>query len=259
MDLDSLLRHWQDQHEAPVEGWDLSELDGRRRTEEPPWSYDALAVSALSGARDVLDLGTGGGEVLLRLADRLPGGLPPGTVATEGWPPNLPLARQALGGVGVPVVDYDAAHEPALPFPDHHFDVVLSRHEAYDAGEVFRVLRPGGRFLTQQVDGRDAEQLHALFGSTGGYPDVTLDRFGPEARAAGFEVLAAQEWCGEVAFADVAALVRYLAHAPWEAPEDFTVPAYADRLVALHLAARVDPRRLVFDSRRFYLALRRPA
>ena len=51
-----------------------------------------------------------------------------------------------------------------MPFEDSRFDVVLNRHELDDPAEVFRVLRPGGVFLTQQVDGRDSEETHALFG-----------------------------------------------------------------------------------------------
>ena len=42
-----------------------------------------------------------------------------------------------------------------MPFADGRFEVVLNRHEAYDAAEVRRVLSHGDRFLTQQVDGRD--------------------------------------------------------------------------------------------------------
>ena len=245
----ALLDYWRSAYQAPVDGWDFSDLD----VEEPstPWSYERLARESLPGAGAALDLGTGGGEVLLSLADALP----PDTVATEGWPPNLPVAQRALGPHGIDVVAYDAeGPDPGLPFPDGRFDVVLDRHEAYLATEVHRVLRPGGRFLTQQVDGRDFEELQNLFGGHTRYAHITLENLRAELLAAGFEVLASDEWRGRGRFPDVETLVRYVARVPWEVPEDFGVDRYADRLLELHKAGA----ELTFTQRRFYLLAQRP-
>jgi SAM-dependent methyltransferase len=248
---EDLLTTWRAEHESPVEGWSFVELEGRMRTEDPPWSYDALARAALAGAASALDMGTGGGEVLASLADALPAD----TVATEGWPPNLPVARAALAPYRIEVVPYDAEQDAAMPFPDERFDVVLNRHEAYDATQVLRVLRPGGRLVTQQVDGRDLEEVQRLFGGRTAYGHVTLDRFRTDAERAGLVVEAAGEWRGEMRFADVAALVRYVAYVPWEVPEDFTVDRYAEALLRLHHTGRP----LAFTQRRFHLVARRPA
>ncbi|MGZ5418012.1 MAG: methyltransferase domain-containing protein [Nocardioides sp.] len=247
---DWLLDLWRAEHERPVEGWDFSELGDRLVTEEPPWSYDALARAALAGARSALDLGTGGGEVLAALADALPAD----TVATEGWPANLSVATRNLAAHGVDVVAYDSEADPVMPFPDERFDVVLDRHESYDAAEVLRLLRPGGVFLTQQVDGRDFEETQAIFGGTTGYPYITLANLRDEAERAGFVVEAAEEWRCAARFADVATLVRYFAFVPWEVPEDFSVERYAEQLLDLHRSGRP----LVFTQRRFYLRARRP-
>jgi len=76
--------------------------------------------------------------------------------ATEAYEPNVALARERLGPLGVTVLPYrsdDLVGGP-LPFDDASLDVVLDRHESYGACEVARVLAPRGRFLTQQVDGR---------------------------------------------------------------------------------------------------------
>lgn len=249
-DDETLLAGWREAHQRPVVGWDFAELGDRYTEQQPPWSYDDLAAGVLAGALSALDLGTGGGEVLRRLADALPSD----TVATEGWPPNVPVATAGLEPLGIAVVPYDAESDPRLPFDDARFDAVLARHEAYDAREVHRVLAPGGRFLTQQVDGRDFEETQAIFGGTTAYPHVTLGNLRREAGAAGFEVVDAQEWEGRARFADVATLVRYFAHVPWEVPEDFSVDRYAAALLGLHRSGR----ELVFTQRRFYLSLRRP-
>lgn len=245
---EALIARWSALWSAPAEGWDFSEFEGRIVEEEPPWSYDALVRQALATARSALDLGTGGGEFLLGLGEALADDMH----ATEGWPPNVPIARAALEPRGIPVAEYDAERGGALPYPDQRFDVVISRHEAYEAREVARVLRPGGTFLTQQVDGRNLEDLSAVFDAGPSYPDVTLDVLRREAEQAGLVVQRAEEWTGVIRFADVDTLVSYLRLMPWQLPADFTVERYADRLLALEAAD--EP--VAFTEGRFLLVCR---
>lgn len=248
--MDDDVDRWRALWAEPVTGWDFGRFGDRLVGAEPPWAYDELAREVLREAHAVVDLGTGGGEVLLGLADALP----PDTTATEGWAPNQPVASAALAPFGIEVVAYDAEVEPRMPFPDARFDVVLDRHEAYDAREVARVLRPTGAFLTQQVDGRDLADLDAVFGTPPSYPTVTLAAFRAEAEAAGLVVELAEEWSGDLRFADVDTLVSYLAMVPWQAPDDFTVDEHADALRGL--ARSQSP--LMFTQRRFVLRARRP-
>ena len=247
----ALLDQWRAAHAAPVRGYDLSELDDRIVEDDPePWSYQNLARTVLGGAEAVLDLGTGGGEILLDLLSALPAD----TVATEGWAPNLPVATATLATPCIPVVAYDAAVDDALPFISGRFDVVLARHAAYVASEVYRVLRPGGRFLTEQVDGRDLEEIDAVLGGRPAHRGIRLDALRAEALAAGFQLIADEESTGQRTFSDVTALVRYLAFEPWQVPEDFTVDRYARQLLALHH----DGRPLTFTRARFCLIAIRP-
>lgn len=246
----ALIDEWRAAHTAPVRGWDLSELDGRLVRDHEPWSYESLARSVLEGADSALDLGTGGGEVLLDLL----GALPADTIATEGWPPNLPVATANLGPHGIPVLAYDAESDHVLPFISGRFQAVLARHEAYDVREVYRVLRPGGRFLTQQVDGRDFEQTQQLFGGHTAHGHITVDNLRAEAQDAGFQVIADEEWSGTATFTDVGALVRYFAFVPCEVPGDFSVDRYAEQLLELHHSGRP----LSFTQRRFCLVCVRP-
>jgi SAM-dependent methyltransferase len=244
---DDVLEQWRTRYAEPTSGWDFSTIDAVVDG-EPPWSYDALARQALAGAGSALDLGTGGGELLLTLRDALPAD----TVATEGWPPNVPVAREALAPHGIEVVTYDSETDARMPFDDARFDVVLDRHESYVAAEVFRVLAPGGVFLTQQVDGRDFEESHRLFGGSTGYPHITIQHLRAEAEAAGFVVERAEEWAGTMRFADVGAFVSYVRIVPWQVPDDFSVDRYADVLL------RLTPDDLVFTQRRFVMVCRRP-
>jgi SAM-dependent methyltransferase len=104
-----------------------------------------MAAAHLRGARDVLDVGTGEGQ-LARLAVRGGAGRVVGVDPT--WA-QVEVARQRAGGPS-----YVRAGGDALPFGDGTFDAVLAclvfEHvREVDAAllEVGRVLRAGGRFL----------------------------------------------------------------------------------------------------------------
>lgn len=251
-----LLGHWRREQGAQPTGWDFSALDGRMSTDPTPWDLDAEYRLALADVRHVLDMGTGGGEHLLRFADALP----TDTMATEGWPPNVPIARQALNGRGIAVVEFSAPDDEPnsvpMPFPDARFDLVLNRHESYSAREVARVLAPGGVFLTQQVGSGELTELHRLIGVEPSTDEVTLQRFREEVEDAGLVIERSDEFDGWYRFADVAALIAYLNCVPWEVPADFSVDRYAHALLSLHEQAGGGP--LLLEMRRFWLRARRP-
>jgi SAM-dependent methyltransferase len=142
-DADLLIR---EAEALPIRGWDFSPLGPRWKRGDPPWDLRAMIRAHLRDDSTFVDLGTGGGELLSSIAP-----LPTRTVATEGYPPNLPVARARLGPLGVQVVPIRSPDR--IPLPDRFATLVLSRHEEFDAREIFRVLRPGGTFLTQQVGG----------------------------------------------------------------------------------------------------------
>ena len=105
-----------------------------------------LAAEHLGGARSVLDVGTGEGQ-LARLASRA------GPVdLVVGVDPTVAQVTEARRRAGGPA--YARATAGALPFPDGRFDaaiacLVFEHVDQADAAlaEVARVLRPGGRFL----------------------------------------------------------------------------------------------------------------
>lgn len=255
---DALLTAWRAQERGQPEGWDFSALEGRMVEDPVPWDLDRTYREVLTGTRTALDLGTGGGEHLLRFD----GHLPDDTFATEGWAPNVAVARRLLAPHSIEVVHWahDRDREPPtpMPFPDARFEVVLSRHEAYDAREIYRVLRSGGHFVTQQVDGSELGEIHRALGLLPRYPEIDLARLAQEAAQAGFEVLDADEHVGFYRFADVAALIAYLQRVPWDAPDDFSVDEYADELLALHDDTIGAGRPLQATKIRFWLHLRKP-
>ena len=63
----------------------------------------------------------------------------PSTIyATEGYAPNVPIARKKLEPLGVIVVE--VTDDTALPFQDGQFDLIVDQHESYAASEVKKIL-----------------------------------------------------------------------------------------------------------------------
>lgn len=155
MTFDELKRIYESVGE--ITGWDWSRT--RTRIAPVPWEYGEVVRRYLRPDARVLDVGTGGGEVFLGLAPCFGKGvgtdISPQMIATARDNPPAELAQKVSFGV-MP------AHD--LRFPNRSFDVVLARHAPVDAGEVHRVLRPGGVFVTQQVGSRNTANIHEVFG-----------------------------------------------------------------------------------------------
>ncbi len=237
---------------APITGWDFSWLDGRATEQRPSWGYSRLLAERVAGAAAVLDVQTGGGEVLAGA-----GPLPPRTAATESWPPNLAVAARRLGPLGVQVVG--AADEADLPFADASFDLVSSRHPVVTRwDEIARVLRPGGILLTQQVGaGTMAELSTFVDGPRPARYDRDPGRAQAAATDAGLEVTRFEAESLPTVFSDIGAVVYYLRLVVWVVP-GFSVERHRDRLLALHERIERDGA-FVAHAKRFLLEARKPA
>ena len=198
----------------PITGWEFAWLDGRAVGSDPSWSYPELARPLLRHAGSLLDLDTGGGELLVELAP-----LPAHTVAVEGWAPNVPVARDRLTPFGVSVVT-------ELPGGEDEFDVVLSRHGRLPAEDIARLLRPGGTLLSQQVGSDDLRDLNAELGAPPPYATKWTAKEAVAAlEAAGLTVTEVREERPALTFHDIGALVYQLRAVPWQI-RDFTPQRY---------------------------------
>jgi SAM-dependent methyltransferase len=223
---------------APTEGWDLARFGSRLTGAPPPWSFRETVAAQATGVAAMLDMGTGGGEQLASCQR-----LAPLTVATESWPPNVTVAARRLSPLGVFVVQAEGAPDNLdqtpdelggrLPFRDASFDLVVNRHESFNAREVARVLTGGGVFLTQQA-GEDRGDLHALLRLDRPKPPrLTLALAARQVLAAGLRLEASGEAVVAQTFADVGALGWYLRQVAWAVP-GFDVEVERDRLRAVH-------------------------
>jgi Methyltransferase domain len=197
------------------EGWDFSWITGtgRMNSELLSWSYGSMAIPLMQKANTLLDMGTGGGELLSMLRP-----FPGKVIATEGYLPNLAIARERLEPLGVEVVE--VTDDERLPFARAQFDLILNKHESYAPHEVRRIIADHGIFLTQQVGGLDCIQINDILGVT---PEQNTAEWNLESaiqqlEANQFRVVAAMEEFPVQRFYDIGALVYYLRAIPWQLP-----------------------------------------
>ena len=240
---------------ASFSGWDFSWLGPAPKVGRLPWSYRREVARRAALSDTMLDMGTGGGEWLSRLAPR-----PRRTVATEAWPPNVPVAAGLLRPLGVAVIQDEGAPDNMaedgpdrgrLPLRDGAFGLVANRHEAFQAAEVARVLAPGGIFITQQVDFHGYDDLYQIVGlDVPEQPESWLPLAVQQVRDAGLTVDAAVRGAERHELRDVGALVYYLRVVSWAIPE-YSLDACRGALRAAHDRPEIWP--VPFHQRHFLL------
>lgn len=213
---------------AGFSGWNFSHLRGRWKDEQQPWDYEQILKEYLKPEHKLLDMGTGGGEFLLSLNH-------PTTQCsvTEGWEPNVKLCRERLEPLGICVRKIDDPKH--IPYADEAFDIVINRHEAYDLNEVYRILKPEGIFITQQVGGSNDADLSVKLGCYRESVDTDaydLHHAMAASKKAGFKVIQGFESYTPIEFYDLGALVYFAHIIEWEFG-GFSVETHFEQLCTL--------------------------
>jgi SAM-dependent methyltransferase len=182
-----------------------------------------LELPTAQGSR-VLEIAAGTGILTRRLRQALPPAVT--LVATDLNEPMLEVARRRLGSV--PGIEWRQADATALPFPDRTFDAVVCQFglmfvpdKTLAAREVFRVLRPGRRFL---------------FNVWGSLEENPLGRIAHEAVASFFPADPPGFYLVPFGLHDTAAIAAILAGAGFEEIEVSTVGLRAEAPSAEHAA-----------------------
>ncbi len=220
MNQKQLIDQWlQEEKVAHIHGWDFSHIHGRYEEEyDLPWDYEQIIRENLTDEKTLLDIDTGGAEFLLSLNHQYNK-----LSATEAYPPNVELCKKTLLSLGVDFKEADGTGE--LPFADESFDIVINRHGDLNAKEIYRVLKPNGISITQQVGAEnDRELVELLYNDVPPLPfpnqylNIAQEAFEKE----GFTTLRAEEVFRPIKFLDVSALVWFAHIIEWEFP-DFSV------------------------------------
>jgi len=130
---------------------------------------------------------------------------------------------------------HDIEEGDPLPFNDARFDLVINRHDGFDPLEVYRVLKPGGTFITQQVGGLDNLELNQILEKGFSFPFFhwSLAEALTGLYDAGFVIVRAENAPLATIFKDIGAVIYYLKAISWQVP-DFSPERHFERLVKLH-------------------------
>lgn len=221
---------WKKEEEAAhIHGWDFSHIKGRFEEEKDlPWNYGEIVRQYLNDDLNLLDYDTGGGEFLLSLNhpyDR--------TWATEGYGPNVQLCRETLVPLGIHFKECSCPSR--IPYEDETFDIIINRHGSFDPKELYRLLKKGGIFITEQVgedNDRDLVKM-VLPEAPKPFPHLNLREQKEKFENEGFQIIRGEEAYRPIEFYDVGAFVWFARIIEWEFP-GFSVDRCFERLLKMY-------------------------
>ncbi|HJB61157.1 MAG TPA: class I SAM-dependent methyltransferase [Candidatus Ruminococcus gallistercoris] len=196
-----------------------------------PWRYRQKVEDFLKPQSRILDMAPGDGAFLLALRHPFAQ-----TSVAESRPAALQRCEKKLAPLGIAV--RQSAGDGTLPYDDDSFDLVLDRGALYAAGEVRRVLKHGGYFITEQAGGSDSLRLRRMLGGGAERLDFNLENEIPRFLRAGFSINYKDQCYAAARFSDTAALVRYAAARPQLFPGFSVDGCFAQLLTLDALCAR---------------------
>ncbi len=216
MDKKDLLEKWLEEEQvAHIRGWDFSHIHGRYEEENDlPWNYKEIVENYIKPESYLLDIDTGGGEFLLSLKHSNKR-----TSATEGYVPNVQLCKDRLLPLGIDFREGDGLG--ILPFEDEKFDIVINRHGDFNSKEIYRVLKSGGIFITEQVGAENDRELVELLLTNVPklpFPEQYLNIATEKFKKSGFTIIHGEEAYRPIKFFDIGALVWFARIIEWEFP-----------------------------------------
>ena len=146
-----------------IKDWDFSMFD--IQTESlTKWDLYEILKKLANKKSKILDLGTGGGEKLLRSFPECAEIL--GTDFSEGM---IETAQKNLTQSGRQNISFRLMDNLHMDVPDNYYDIVVARNTITDPKQIYRCLKPGGYLLIQGVDKYDCWSLKRIFGKGQSY------------------------------------------------------------------------------------------
>lgn len=181
-------------------GWDFSRLRVSRAP--APWVYEQVVRDDLSGTERVLDVGTGGGERLIKLADSYRS-----AIGIDIDPDMIAVARENLPESLSDKIEFKVANADSACLPDSSLDVVLNRHSVVAVPEVGRVLNNRGKFIWQSLGERNLASVVGPFGGQMLDPDQHPEAIRDSLVQDGFLIKRFDEYDVPYAFMDLESLI----------------------------------------------------
>jgi len=138
-------------------GWDFSHLKTTEKGQG--WDFYKEVLKKVKPRDTILDIGTGGGERILKIAKKFKF-----VYGIDHSSSMISAANKNLRNTKLNNVKFLLMDSSKLDFADNYFDIVTDRHCDFNPSEVFRVLKNGCYFFTQQVSEGDQINIKNAFG-----------------------------------------------------------------------------------------------
>ena len=143
-----------------VKNWDFSMI---KRESESLTNWDMYEILHANANQNsiVLDLGTGGGEKVLKCFPKAKE-----IIATDFSPGMIDTAISNLANSSRKNenIRFEVMDNLHMTVPKNHFDIIVARHTVIDAGQIFQALKNDGILILRGVDRLDCWSLKKLFG-----------------------------------------------------------------------------------------------
>jgi len=149
-----------------VKNWDFSLIN---YTEENLTDWDLYEVlqSIAKSTDKILDLGTGGGEKVLKFFPECEE-----ILATDFSEEMIKTANENLKKSNKKNIIFRQMDNLNMDTPNNYFDIVVARHTCIDAKQIYNTLKIGGKLIIRGVDKLDCWSLKLLFGKGQAYNDT---------------------------------------------------------------------------------------
>lgn len=145
--------------------WDFSKIKYVAESLTDWDIYEILKKSADSNSK-ILDLGTGGGEKLIKNFPKAKE-----ILGTDFSSEMIRSAEDNLRKSSRTDILFKLMDNFKMTTPEGYFDIVVARHTGIDAKQIYKTLKKGGILIVQGVDKLDCWELKRMFRSGQAYND----------------------------------------------------------------------------------------
>ena len=130
------------------------------------WIYEKEVAKRVNNNSKVLDLGTAGGEIVLK-------NFPDCSeiLGTDFSNEMIETANQNLFKSGRKNISFRVMDNLKMDTPNNYFDLVTARHTKIDPTQIYKTLKEGGQLIIRGVDKLDCWSLKRMFGRGQAYND----------------------------------------------------------------------------------------
>ena len=149
-----------------IKDWDFAkfEIETESLTN---WNLYEILNKLANKESKILDLGTGGGEKVLKSFPECKEIL--GTDYSEAM---INTANKNLINSGRKNITFRLMDNLNMDVPDNYFNIVVARNTITDPKQIYKCLKPNGYLLIHGVDKEDCWSLKILFKRGQGYNDI---------------------------------------------------------------------------------------